>query len=57
MIFVIFCVFSVVKICVDYAGVYVFHVCFELCVYDVGICVDVCGLTCVVCFTSLSVSG
>ena len=27
-----FAVFSVVEICVDYGGVYVFHVCFDLCV-------------------------
>ena len=33
----------------DYGGVYVFHVCFNLCVvYGVGICVDICGVVCVV---------
>ena len=37
-----FVVFLVVEICVYYGGVYVFHVCFDLCiVYDVGVCVDV----------------
>ena len=31
----------------DYGGVYVFHVCFDLCiVYGVGICVDVCVVEC-----------
>ena len=29
---------------------YVFYVCFDLCcVYGVGICVNVCGVVCVVC--------
>ena len=37
-------VFSVV----DHGGVYVFHVCFYLCVvYGVGVCVNVCGVVCV----------
>ena len=53
-------VFSVVEICVDYGGVYVFHVCFDLWVVNgVGICVDVCSLVCVVeciCFLSLGVA-
>ena len=31
---------------VDYGDVYVFHVCFYLCVVD-GVCVDVCSLFCV----------
>ena len=45
-----FVVFSVVEICVDYGGVYVFHVCFDLCiVYGVGIC-DVEGVWGVVIF-------
>ena len=35
-------VISAVEICVYYGGVYVFHVCFDLCVvYGIGICVDV----------------
>ena len=33
----------------DYGGVYVFHVCFDLCVvYGVWVCIDVCGVVCVV---------
>ena len=41
--------FSVVEIYVDYGGVYVFHVCFYLCViYGVGVCVDVCGVVYIV---------
>ena len=36
---------SAVKVCVEYGGVYVFHVCFDLCVvYGV----DVCGAVCIV---------
>ena len=32
--------FSVVEICIDYGGVHVFHVCFDLCVvYGIGVCV------------------
>ena len=35
--------------CVDYGGVYVFHVCFDLyVVYWVEVCVNVCGVVCVV---------
>ena len=41
--------FSVVEICVDYGGVYVFHPYFDSCaVYGVGVCVNVCGVVCVV---------
>ena len=41
--------FSVVEICVDYGGAYVFRVCFDLCVvYGVGVWVDVCGVVCVI---------
>ena len=41
--------FSVVEIWVDYGGVYVFDVCFDLCVvYGFGVCVNVCGVVCVV---------
>ena len=51
----------VVEICVDFGDVYVFHVCFYLgVVYGVGICVDVCGIICVVecvCFLNLDVAG
>ena len=56
---VTFFVFSVDEICVNYSGVHVFHVCFDLCVvYGVGVCVDVCGVVCVVkcdCFLCLCV--
>ena len=39
--------FSVVEICIEYGGVYVFHFCFDLCVvYGIGVCVDVCGVVC-----------
>ena len=45
-----FVVLSVVKVCVDYGGVNVFHVCLDFFVfYGVGICVNVCGVVCVVC--------
>ena len=38
-------VFEVVEVCVYYGGMYVCHVCFDLCVvYGVMICVDVCVL-------------
>ena len=48
MIFVTVVV-SIVDICVDYGGVNVFHVCFDLCVvYGVGVCVNVCDVVCVV---------
>ena len=54
-----FVVFLVVGIWVDYGGVNVFHVCFNLCVvYGVGGCVNVCGVVCVVvfvCFLRLGV--
>ena len=44
-----FVVPSVVEICVEYGGVYVFHVYFNLCVvHGVGICDDICGVVCVV---------
>ena len=43
-----FVAFSVVEICLTMV-VYVFHVCFDLCiVYGVGVSVDVCGVVCVV---------
>ena len=42
-------VFSDIEICVDYGGVYVFHVYFDLCIgYGVGVCVGVCDNVCVV---------
>ena len=45
MVWCKFVVFSVVEICIDYGDMYVFHVCFDLCVvYGVGVC----GLVCVV---------
>ena len=48
-----FTVFSVVEICVAYGGVYVFHVCFDLCiVYGVGVCVNVCVVVCCLLLTS-----
>ena len=31
-------VYSVVEICVDYGGLNVFHVCFDLCVVYGGVC-------------------
>ena len=41
--------FLFVDLCFDYGGVYVFHVCFEMCVvYGVGVCVNVYGVVCVV---------
>ena len=49
MVFEILVVFSIVEVCVDYGGVYVFYVCVGLCVsYGVWICVNVCGIVCVV---------
>ena len=46
-------VFSVVEICVDYGGMYVFHVCFDLfVVYGVGFCVNVCVVECGLFLTS-----
>ena len=41
---------SVVEICVEYGGVYVFHVCFDLCVlYGIEVCVIIlCDVVCVV---------
>ena len=40
--------FSVVEICVDYGGVYLFHVCYDVCVvYGAGVCVNACGVSCV----------
>ena len=40
---------SVVEAFVDYGVIYVFHVCFDLyVVYGVWVCVDVCGVFCVV---------
>ena len=42
-------VLSVVEVCVDYDGVNVFHVCLDFHVaYGVGVCVNVCGVVCVV---------
>ena len=44
-----FVVISVIEVCVDYGGVYVFNVSFDLCVANgIGICVNVCGVVCVV---------
>ena len=42
-----FVVLSVVEVCVDYGGVYVFHVCFDV-VSGFRVCVNVCGVVCVV---------
>ena len=40
-----FVVLWVVKVCADYGGVNVFHVCLNFSVvYGVGVCVNVCGL-------------
>ena len=42
-------VLSVVEVCVEYGGVNVFHICFDFyVVYGVGVCVNVCGVFCVV---------
>ena len=51
--------FLVVELCGDYGGVYVFHICFDLCViYGVGVCVNVCGVVCVViCCVVMQCSG
>ena len=39
----------VVEVCSDYGGVNVFHVCLNfVIVYGVGVCVNVCGVVCVV---------
>ena len=44
-----FVVLSIVEVCVYNGGVNVFHVCLNLCiVYDVGVCVNVYGVVCVV---------
>ena len=46
-----------VEVCVDYGGVNVFYVCLDV-VYGVGVCVNVCGVVCVlnvVCFLRLCV--
>ena len=49
---------SVVKVCVDYGGVNVFHVCFNSgVVYCVGVCVIVCGVVCVVVCCLFHTSG
>ena len=40
---------SVVVVCADCGGVNVFHVCLYFVVYGVGVCVNVCGVVCVVC--------
>ena len=43
-----FVVLSVVEVRADYVGVNVFHVCLNFgVVYDVGVCVNVCGVVCV----------
>ena len=37
--------------CVDYGGVNVFHACLTIgVVYGVAVCVNVCGVVCVICF-------
>ena len=44
-----FVVLSVVEVCSDYGGANVFHVCLNfVIVYGVGVCVNVCGVVCVV---------
>ena len=44
-----FVVLSAVEVCVDYGGVNVFHFCLNFgVVYDVVVCVNVCGVVCVV---------
>ena len=48
-----FIVLSVVEVCADYVGVNVFHVCLNFGVfYGVGVCVNVCGVVCVVVYFS-----
>ena len=45
-----FVVLLVVEVYVDYGGVNVFHVCLSFyVVYGVGVCVNVCGVVCIVC--------
>ena len=40
----------VVEVCADYGGVNVFHGCLNFdVVYGVGVCVNICGVVCVVC--------
>ena len=40
---------SAVHVCVNNGGVYLFLVCFDLCVVNgVGICIDISGVVCVV---------
>ena len=44
-----FVVLPVVEVCADYGGVNVFHVCLNfVVVYGVEVCVNVCGVVCVV---------
>ena len=44
-----FVVLVVVEVCADYGGVNMFHVCLNFgVVYGVGVCVNVCGVVCVV---------
>ena len=51
-----FVVLSVIVVCADYGGVNVFHVCLNFgVIYGVGVCVNVCGVVCVVCFLRLGV--
>ena len=41
---------------IDYGGVNVFHVCLDcFLVYGIGVCVNVCGVVCIVCFLRLGV--
>ena len=53
----LFCIFTSListdnsEVCADYGGVNVFHVCLNFgVVYGVGVCVNVCGVVCVVRF-------
>ena len=47
---------SVVEVCGKYGAVNVFHGCLDFClVYVVGVCVNVCGVVCVVYFLYLAV--
>ena len=49
MVWCDFGVLSVLEVCVDYGGVNVFHDCLKFgIVYGVGVCVNVCGVVCVV---------
>ena len=49
MVFVTLLCCRLLRVCADYGGVNVFHVCLNFgVVYGVGFCVNVCGVVCVV---------